>query len=73
MGKPASLLMCHIVKVKMPPRAPLPSLPEADERWSLGRQSERAVTVAYGSVAPALTLGSAVELALVVWVSVSPP
>lgn len=71
MGKPVPLLMSYsgLVKVKMPPLPPLPSLPEADERWSLGCQSGRATlplpAVAHGSVVPALPLGSAVVLALV--------
>lgn len=73
MGKPIPLAthVSHsgVVKVKMPPLPPLPSLPEADERLSLGCQSGRATlplpAVAHGNVVPALPLGSAVVLALV--------
>lgn len=59
-----------MVRVKLPPLAPLPSLPEVDERWSLGCQSGRATlplpAVALGRTGPALPLGSTEELALVV-------
>lgn len=49
----------------MPSLPPLPSLPEADERCQSGIAALPLPAVAHGSVAPALPLGSAVELALV--------